>query len=670
MSEFKHIVNVIPLTRVGLSSTQIFTYLVPLKLQGQIRLGQLVKIPFGTRECLGITSSLEMHRLKNETKKFKELMEIVDIAPVMTKKNLELADWLSNRYVCSLGLVVKAMLPTYTKHPCPPDTVGFEKHNPDFVLTEQQRKAVVHLTNSLDKNKIFLLHGVTGSGKTEIYMQIIERLLPNGKQIIMLVPEISLTTQAVERFARRFGIEKIALLHSDLKDTERIWMWHQIREGEKSIIIGPRSAIFAPIRDLGLIVLDEEHDSSYKQYEQAPKYHAREVAKKLSELWSCPLILGDATPSIETFYEASIEKLNYLRLPHRIKADVGLPRVAIIDMREELKSQNFSILSEYLKLAILDNLKNQRQIILFLNRRGASTVVLCRDCGHIANCENCSNNLVWHTASKNLMCHHCGRKYPYPALCPKCGSARIKHLGIGTQLVEEELWKFLKKNWKNHKDIIVARMDRDTAGKADKAAKIYKAWAGGKIGILIGTQMISKGWDVSRVGLVGIISADTILHLPDFRSSERTFQILTQVAGRTGRGLKPGLVILQTYNPQNPAIVASRTHDYEGFFQTEIGVREKLGYPPFTKMVKLTFRHTDEENALDKARTVLRTLLSKKEFPIEVIGPIPSFLTKLRDRYQYQIILKLDAQKNYDLYKYLQDLPSDVDIDIDPETLL
>lgn len=682
MSEFKRIVNVIPLTRVKLSGPQIFTYTVPLKLQDQLRPGQLVKIPFGTRHILGVTTSFEMHRLPKEIEGFKDLDDLLDAAPVLSEANLALAEQISRYYVVALGLVVKTMLPKNVKRPKEPALVGFEMSNPDFVLTEHQRLAVSQISSALGKAKTFLLKGVTGSGKTEVYMQVIERVLESGKQVIILVPEISLTPQAVERFARRFGIAKIALLHSKLKDSERAWMWQNIRDGLKSIIIGPRSAIFSPVQDLGLTVLDEEHDQSFKQFDQNPKYHARTVAEFLCRLWKCPLVLGDATPSVETYNRAVRGEIKLLELPHRIKADTAMPRVQIVDLKKEREAGNQSILSEYLRLAILDNLKSKKQVILFLNRRGMAPVVLCRDCDYSPSCADCATPLVWHKFNPSssplkvrgerggLLCHHCGRKYPMLETCPNCKGARFAFFGGGTQRVEDELGTFLAKELGVKNIPVISRMDQDSLAGSGMRGQIYNDWVAGKIQILIGTQIISKGWDVARVGLVGIVSADTILHLPDFRSNERTFQVLTQVAGRTGRGADQGLVILQTYLPQNYAIDAVKTHNFEKFFEKEIVFREKYNYPPFARLVKLTAAHSNLEKAQDAIRKVFGQLISKREITMQVLGPVPAYIFRIRKKYRFQLFLKLPQNQDYDLYALLQDLPTDVDIDVDPESLL
>lgn len=672
MSNFKRVINIIPLTSVNLGSTQIFTYLVPLAMQDKLRPGQLVRMPFGRRSMLGLVSSVEMHRLPKETKGFKALGELITPTPVLSEKHLALANWLANRYVTPLGLAVKIMLPKFVKKIKDPQIVGYEKFNPDYVLTDYQKHAVSEITRLLGTQATILLHGITGSGKTEVYMQVIERVLEGGRQVIVLVPEISLTTQAIERFARRFGIERIALLHSRLKDSARLWMWKKIWEREKQIIIGARSAVFAPVQDLGLVVMDEEHDSSFKQYDQHPKYHAREVAKKLSEIWSCPLILGDATPSVTSYYSAKANldgKTLFLKLPHRIMADVGLPKVRVADMRKEIAAKNFSIFSEALKAEIIIKLKQDKQIILFLNRRGAATFIMCRDCAYVQICERCQVPLVYHLTSQTLICHHCARHYVLPVMCPSCGGSRIKYFGIGTETVEEELVKFLKTEWKEKPMPVIIRMDRDSTSGFDSHQCIYDDWVSGKTRILVGTQMISKGWDVSQVGLVGIVSADTILHLPDYRSNERTFQILTQVAGRAGRGNDPGTVVLQTYNPDNFAIQAAKLHDYEAFFAREIEMRKKYAYPPFSILAKLVFSHEDREKAKLRAQRAVAELNSKNYDTLEIIGPVPSFIMKLRGRYRFQVILRAPVGAAVDFYGLLGGL-SDADVDIDPESLL
>lgn len=670
MSEIKRVINVIPLTRVNLRSSQIFTYLVPLKLHDQLRPGQIVKIPFGQRRISGVVSSLEMHRLGSETKKFKYLENLVDPFPQLTEKQLQLADWLSNYYVSSLGLVLKAMLPKLVKKAKAPYLVGQEKYNPDFLLNEYQHRAVTQIVNKLGQAQTFLLYGVSGSGKTEVYMQIIERVLACQKQVIILVPEISLTRTAIERFSRRFGIENIAVLHSRLRPTERFWTWEKIRNQEKQIIIGPRSAIFSPVQNLGLIVIDEEHDPSYKQSDQNPKYRAVTVAKKLSQLWQCPLVLGDAIPSVESYHEALGGNSVLLNLPYKVKADVGLPKVILVDMRNEIKAGNYSIFSEVLQLSILENLRAKKQTILFLNRRGAANFVICRDCGYIPMCSECSTSLVWHSAGGKLICHHCGRSYQLEILCPVCKGTRLKYCGIGTQLVEEQLKEFLNREFRPGDLPCIARVDSDSPIPGSEENQTYRDWAAGRIQILVGTQLISKGWDISQAGLVGIILADRLLSLPDFRSNERAFQILTQMAEDLGGGQESKSVILQTYRPENLAIDAVKMHDYEKFFRKEILERKKFHYPPYSQLAKLTFKHRRLEEVKKNSQRVFRQMLARRETMIEIIGPAPAFVEKVRGKYRYQIILKLSKNTELDLHDLFQDLPSTIDIDIDPESLL
>lgn len=669
--EFKRIVNVIPLVRVSLTGTQIFSYTVPLKLEGQIRQGMLLAVPFGGRKIDGLSSSGEMPRLASEVKNFRAILDIRSKTVLLDDKGFVLANWLSEYYTSPLGVVMKAMLPKPAKKTSAPPAAADtqKKSNPDFVLTEHQRQAVTQISTALGTNKAFLLHGITGSGKTEVYMQVIDRVLEQGGQALVLVPEISLTPQAVERFSQRFSAAKIAFLHSRLKLSEKAWMRSRIRAGEARVIIGPRSAVFAPFQKLGIIVIDEEHDSSYKQYDQNPKYHARTVAKKLSEIWNCPLVAGDATPSVESFYEAESGKVALLELPHRIKADVGLPTIKIVDMRKEDTSRGIPIFSEYLKYEILLNLQNNKQIILFLNRRGSANSIVCTDCGQALICQHCSVSLVWHNGQGKLLCHHCGRSYPQPIVCPHCESINLRHFGFGTQAVEDELKTFLHEEFKAEMPEI-RRMDRDTTTAPDGHSKLYRDFASGKTRILIGTKMITKGWDISTVGLVGIVSADTALHLPDFRTNEKVLQMLVQVAGRAGRGKEAGMVVLQTLSPDNAAIAAARLHDYKSFYKKEIEERRQYSYPPFSKLVKLRFADANPKKAQKKADDARRLLEQKNDFPVEILGPLPAFISRLRGKYQYYIFLKVPAGRNRELYDYLKTLPASADIDVDPESLL
>lgn len=517
-----------------------------------------------------------------------------------------------------------------------------------YKLTDKQRDCLNEILDTI-KNKEgnkFLIHGVTGSGKTEIYLQLIEDLIKSGKQAIVLVPEISLTPQTVERFVGRFG-QKVAVLHSRLSFGERFDEWRRIKEGKVSIAIGARSAVFAPFDNLGLIIIDEEHENSYKS-SMNPKYNAVEVAEKRCELEGASLVLGTATPSIETYYRARSGEIKLLTLSDRIN-NKKLPAMNIVDMREELNSGNKSILSVKLYNAIEENLKNNKQTILFLNRRGYSTFISCRKCGYVAKCENCDISLTYHFSENRLKCHYCGMISSPPRICPECGSKYIKYFGSGTQKIEEIIKKLFPYSR-------TARMDVDTTSRKGSHARILKNMKNGDIDILIGTQMITKGLDFPLVTLVGIIAADTSLNLPDFRSSERTFQLLTQVGGRAGRGNFEGQVIVQTYNPEHFSIQMAKKHDYIQFYNKEILLRKEFGYPPFIDIITIIIYGRDENKVSKSSKDVYSKILeklkeiNKGELARNIFGPNPAPLEKLNNNYRWQIIIKSD-KKNLKLLK-------------------
>lgn len=583
MANFKRVVNVIPLTRVTLSGSQIFTYLVPLKLYGLIRPGLLVQIPFGRRSILGVTSSFEMTRMAQETAGLKELTELVDPSPVLSEKMLALANWLSQYYVTPLGMAIKAMLPRIVKRTKAPEIAGYERSDPDYVLNESQHRAAAAIGAALGKAETFLLYGPSGSGKTEIYLQLIKRVVASGKQVIVLVPEISLTTRLMELFARRFDMENLAVWGSHLRGSERLWYWQEVRAGRKLIVIGPRSGLFAPVTNLGLVVIDNEHDASFKQYDQHPKYDARTVAEKLCEIWSCPLVMGDSTPSVETYFNAQSGVYKLLALPHRIKADLEAPKIKIIDMAGSPGKSR--IFSDFLKLEILGALRGKRQIILFANRREST---------------------------------------PY---------------------VEEEVRKFIRGELGKSSTIRIVRLEADIPEKDE----IYADWIDGKISILVGTQVVAKMSRLARVGLVGIIAADDILQLPDFRSDERAYQLLAQFSAA---GKETGVVVIQTNHPDHYVIQAMKAQDYWRFFASEIEERERFGYPPFVRLVKITCKGAAPEDVLKK--------LPQSE-------SIQAF--SVSDKGDGKVVLKL-APGNIDLFSLLKNLPPSADIDVDPENLL
>jgi primosomal protein N' (replication factor Y) len=521
----------------------------------------------------------------------------------------------------------------------------------------------------------FLLHGVTGSGKTEIYLQALAHALEQGKGAIVLVPEISLTPQTVERFKARFSSGKlqtlVAVLHSHLSAGERHDEWHKIRQGRARIVIGARSAIFAPVEPLGLIIVDEEHETSYKQ-EEAPRYHARDVAIMRGQMENAVVVLGSATPSLESFYNCKRGKFSLLELPERVD-NQKMPHVRVVDMRQAaVKEKGTPLFSPQLKEAINQRLDRGEQTILFLNRRGYSTSLQCPKCGYVCNCPNCSLALTFHRQEQKLACHICGHVEKVPSVCPneKCKNPAIRFSGTGTQRVEETLAKLFPK-------ARIKRMDADTMKRKDDYRKVLGDFRAGKTDILVGTQMIAKGLHFPNVTLVGIIYADLALHQPDFRAGERTFQLLTQVAGRAGRGDVEGEVFVQAFAPFHPAIQYARRHDFNGFYEQEIEFREQLKYPPVSRVALLTLKGRNEEKVKFSAEHLKRELEKKlKEFKDLILaGPAPAPLLRAETFYRYQIMLRMRAMSklSHELSKIIQSLalPEDVtlSVDIDPVNL-
>ena len=539
---------------------------------------------------------------------------------------------------------------------------------------------------------VALLHGVTGSGKTELYLRAVQATLEAGRRAIILVPEISLTPQTVRRFEFRFP-GRVAVMHSQLSLGQRYDVWDRVRRGDADVVIGARLALFAPISRLGLIVLDEAHDGSYKQSEPIPlpAYHARDAAIELGRLTGAAVLLGTATPGIETYFRAQQGAYHLLELPLRIvpAADhipsastapatetAVLPPVRVVDLRQELRAGNRSILSRALQEALRQTLDAGEQAIIFLNRRGTATFVICRDCGHVILCPKCDVPLTFHRTVRPagvappqrgsrrgmLVCHHCNRREPSPDICPECGSSRIRYFGLGTERVEETLHQLLPQ-------ARLLRWDRDTATGLDHE-RYLQAFIDHRADVLVGTQMIAKGLDLPRVTLVGVASADTALHLPDFRAAERTFQLLTQVAGRAGRSRRGGRVIVQTYNPDHYAVQAASHHDYAAFFERELAYRRRLEYPPFSRLLALRYSHSDPRRSQAEATRLGRWLQSEIRrlgIPAELIGPAPCFFSRIQGRYRWQIVVRAP-----DPTVLLRDvaLPLGWSVDVDPITLL
>ncbi|MBC1378907.1 primosomal protein N' [Listeria innocua] len=510
----------------------------------------------------------------------------------------------------------------------------FEKSE-SLQLLPDQALACEKITAATEQ-ETFLIHGVTGSGKTEIYLQTIEAKLKEGKEAIVLVPEISLTPQMVERFKSRFGSE-VAVLHSALSSGEKYDEWRKIERKEARVVVGARSAVFAPFENLGIIIIDEEHEASYKQ-EDNPRYHARDVAIWRAEKYQCPVVLGSATPSLESFARAKKGVYTLIELPSRVN-DRAMPEVRVVDMRVELRKENRTEFSTELLEKIKDRIAKKEQTVLMLNRRGYSSFVMCRDCGYVVECPNCDISLTYHQSSNQMKCHYCGHEERVPKHCPSCEGEHIRYFGTGTQKVEESLTKLIP-------EARVIRMDVDTTRTKGAHEKLLKSFRNHEADILLGTQMIAKGLDFPDITLVGVLNADTMLHLPDFRASERTFQLLTQVSGRAGRHERTGEVVVQSYNPEHYSIEFAKQHDFIGFYNHEMKLRKMGSYPPF---YYLTMINVSDENEMKAIRTIqeMAQFLRGKLGPDAVIlGPVPSTITRIKNKYRYQCIIKYKIEPN------------------------
>ncbi|MGC5328742.1 primosomal protein N' [Brevibacillus sp. SYSU BS000544] len=543
--------------------------------------------------------------------------------------------------------------------------------DPKHAFTQEQQVALAPILRSVDSHEFasFLLHGVTGSGKTEVYLEAIERTLEQGREAILLVPEISLTPQMVNRLKGRFG-DRVAVLHSALSQGERYDEWRKIQRGQVKLVVGARSAIFAPFRRLGLIIIDEEHESSYKQ-EETPRYHTRDVAMWRAKENQGVLILGSATPSLETYALATRGRYQLLQMKERVGGR-ALPDVHIVDMRNELRSDNRSMFSRDLHQMIEDRLRKQEQIVLFLNRRGYSTFVMCRSCGYTLSCPHCEISLTYHRTNHTARCHYCGYSTVQPKHCPECQSEHIRFFGTGTQKIEEELARLFP-------GVRVIRMDVDTTSRKGAHEELLSKFRTGQGDILLGTQMIAKGLDFPRVTLVGVIAADTSLHLPDFRAAEKTFQLLAQVGGRAGRHELKGDVLIQTYTPEHYSIQHATRHDYEAFYEEEMRYRKITGYPPFYRLVLITFSHEDVPMVIRAAEQYAHYLRTRIAPTTKLLGPVASPIARIKDRFRFQLMLKYrDEPKLVELLAQLvahfeeemKQHQVQVTVDLDPQVLL
>ncbi len=713
---------------VELSSRNVdktFDYLVPSHLEEEIQVGIRVLVPFGAQKLEGFV--LRMKELDQDTydsEKLKEVLEVIDQEVILNQELLSLGKEISQSTLATLISSYQVMLPEALKARKKTQiskkiesylSLGVEENisftnesqqkmielvkkegrvlksnltkisassvktllkkgilieekeetyrlKKDFTLKEKyplttlQQEVVEEVLKKKDISQTFLLHGVTGSGKTEVYMELIEHVLKEGKSSIVLVPEISLTEQIVSRFKSRFG-DDIAILHSRLSSGEKYDEWRRIARHEVKIVIGARSAIFAPLEKLGMIIIDEEHTSSYKQ-EQTPKYSAIEVAKWRSDYHSCPLILGSATPTLESYARAKKGVYQLLEMKERVNQKT-LPEVQLIDLNQEITKEGH--FSKPLIEEIQIRLDKKEQVILLLNRRGYASFVSCKNCGHVEKCPNCDITLTYHKSSGMLRCHYCGYATRLSSICPECKEEAINRLGIGTEKIEEELNGYFQ-------GARILRMDLDTTTRKGSHEKMIIAFKNHEYDILLGTQMIAKGLDFQEVTLVGVINADTSLNLPDFRSSELTFQLLSQVAGRSGRGEKEGKVLIQTYNPDHYAIQLAKTHDYQKFYEQEMKIRHELDYPPFYYLTSIKVLSKDYESASKESQKIGTYLKQNLKHSI-ILGPSIASVFRVNNVYRFQLIIKY--KKDPDLYPVLKTLiehyqsNSKIKIDID-----
>ncbi len=709
---------------------KMFTYVVPDNMKEDIKVGCRVKVKFGSMVLEGFVLELT-NTIDKVDYELKEIIELVDKIPILNKEMLELGKKIQEITLCSLISAYQVMLPkalkasiktnintkliryavsnrkdmeliTYienTKYEKQREFLKklivekkikvdklesylntleknglikfiyeedyrykFNTNNSDtrVILNNEQEVCVNKVTNSFGISKTFLLYGVTGSGKTEVYMNIIEKAINKGMSAIMLVPEISLTPQIVERFALRFG-DNIAILHSGLSDAEKYDEYRKITMGKVRIVVGARSAIFAPLTNIGIIIIDEEHTATYKQ-ENHPRYHARDIAILRSKYHNCPIVLGSATPSLESFARAMNKNYELLVMKKRAN-NMVLPDVHIVDMKEEIKRGNYTF-SKLLIDKINEKISKGEQVILLLNRRGYSPLIKCSKCGEVEKCPNCDISLTYHKSSDSLRCHYCNYTKKCPSKCMKCGSTDIKGIGLGTEKLEQEIMNKFKTR--------VIRMDADTTSKKGMHEKIIKEFGEGKYDILLGTQMIAKGLDFPKVTLVGVINADMSLCVPDFRSSERTFQLLSQVSGRAGRGKYPGEVIIQTFNPEHYSIRYAKNHDYLNFYKEEMAIRKQLNYSPYYFITLVRISCKDYEEGFKHANKIKDYLEKNLSSDTILLGPTMASMFKINNIYNYQCIIKYkkdlklkDTLINIDnIYKTNNKV--NVEIDVDP----
>lgn len=736
-----------------------FSYLIPDEMQDKIKIGQAILVPFGRQGlinafCVGFSDYLPGDF------KVKKINKILDETPLFSIEYLKLLEWVANYYCCDLVTVLNAAIPMkliekaskteqlieFVKYDCatkrqiqvlelleksgkmplilfekyakttratikkleqlgcvkliqeelyrnPLDILRITEREALFELSGDQKKVYEGIKNKIDAPNEILLHGVTASGKTEVYFKLIDDTIKSGKNVLFLAPEIALASQLTKRLAKKFGTEDVAIWHSSISDGERYDVWQKLYKDEIKILAGARSAVFAPLKNIGLIIIDEEHESAYKQTTPAPRYDARVVAKKLSEFHNCSLLLGSATPDISTYYRA-VNSGNLFEMKKRFN-DAKVPPVTVINMQDHGRAAYKNVISIPLQTEIRETLEKGQQVILLINRRGFSTFTQCQACGHVIECPNCAIPMIWHSKDQMLKCHYCNHTEYFPDVCPECGSDAFKNSGTGTQKIEQYIKDIFPEN-------NVERIDSDILVRKGEHIRLLEKFQRGDIDILVGTQMIAKGLDNPNVTLVGVISADASFNLPDFRASERGFQLLTQVAGRAGRGEFAGKVLFQTYNPDFYALESAKSQNYGEFYATEIAARAEFDYPPFSQIIRLILSSQNNFRAEKSAQEIalrLCTMIEKYGSAatdrsignneivgaddekgiserIEVLGPSPCVIERLNGQYRFQILIKnkMSTKGHKFISSFLNKIimPKDIKlaIDVDPLDIL
>lgn len=717
-----------------------FSYLIPDEMKDKIQIGQAILVPFGRQGlvnafCVGFSDYL------SGDFKVKKISKILDETPLFSIDYLKLLEWVANYYCCDLVTVLNAAIPLkliekaskteqlvefvsfdgatkrqkevlellkksgkmplilFEKYASttratmkklesmgcvklyqeelyrnPLDILQIKEREPLFELSGEQKKVYEGIKKQLSSYaaKQLLLHGVTASGKTEVYFKLIDDTIKAGKNVLFLAPEIALASQLTKRLAKKFGTEDVAIWHSSISDGERYDVWQKLYKNEVKILAGARSAVFAPLQNIGLIIIDEEHESAYKQTTPSPRYDAKTVARKLAEFHKCPLLLGSATPDISSYYRA-LNEGNLFELKHRYN-NAKVPPVTVINMQEHGRAAYKNVISIPMQTEIKETLEKGQQVILLINRRGFSTFTQCQACGHVIECPNCAIPMIWHAKDQMLKCHYCNHVEYFPEFCPKCGSDALKNSGTGTQKIEQYIKDIFPDN-------VIERIDSDILTRKGEHIRLLERFQRKEIDILVGTQMIAKGLDNPNVTLVGVISADASFNLPDFRASERGFQLLTQVAGRAGRGEFAGKVLFQTYNPDFYALASAKEQNYSEFYETEIAAREEFDYPPYSQIIRLVLSSQNNFRAEKSAQEIaLRLCTMIEKFGIserlEVLGPTPCVIERLNSQYRFQILIKnkLDEKGHQFISSFLNKitLPKDIKmvIDVDPLDIL